>query len=219
LADSLEGDALARAYDARKAHNTVGFSTALRRWGTAILDEARHHNHRVVAVRRVRLEEPVAVYNMTVAKWGNYMLENGVVSRNCDADPDGGHITCLLLTLFYRHMRKMIDEGFLYVCDLPLYRVVRSNGQSQYLKDDDALAEWKKQHPKVRCDVKRFKGLGEMNVDEFAECAMDPSTRRLKRIYVDDYVEAEKLLAALMGEKVEGRKEFLAKALRFTDDD
>lgn len=186
---------------------------------TSVLEEDRHCNHTVVSVRIVHLDQPESLYNMTVLGWGNYMIDNGVVSRNCDADPDGGHITCLLMTLFYKHMRKLVDEGHLYICDLPLYRVVLHNGKSQYLKDDEALENWKSQNPNTRFDVKRFKGLGEMNVDEFEECAMSPNTRRLKRIYVEDYVAAEEILTSLMGEKVESRKEFLLKALRFVEEE
>jgi len=131
-----------------------------------------------------------------------------------DADPDGGHITCLLLALFHKHMHKLISEGHLYVCDLPLFRVTY-RGKSQYLKDDLALDKFRKQYPNQKIEVSRFKGLGEMDVEELAETAMNPKTRILKRVHIEDEHEAGELLQRLMGGDIVGRKEFLAKALRF----
>ena len=131
-----------------------------------------------------------------------------------DADPDGSHIICLLLAFFYKHMRRLIEEGHLYVCDLPLYRVTL-RGKSQYLKDDKALEDFRRQYKGQKIEVSRFKGLGEMDADELAETAMNPKTRRIKRVHIEDEREASRMLECLMGGDIAGRKQFLSKALRF----
>ena len=133
-----------------------------------------------------------------------------------DADVDGGHICCLLLTFFHTFAKKLIEEGHIYVCDLPLYSV-RCQGQSFYLKDDQALADFRKAHQGKKIEVSRFKGLGEMNADELAETAFNVSTRNLKQIFIGDDVEAAQMLNRLMGSDIEGRKEFLAEKLNFNE--
>ena len=134
----------------------------------------------------------------------------------CDADPDGSHISCLLITLFYKFMRKLIEEGHLYLCDLPLYRV-QWKGKSKYLKDDAALDEFKEQHKNVKMEVSRFKGLGEMSVEELEETAIDPSMRVLRKVTIEDDNEASDTIEDLMGNNVTPRKKFLNEVLKFDD--
>lgn len=134
-----------------------------------------------------------------------------------DADPDGGHITCLLLTLFHTCMKSLIEEGHLYICELPLYRVLH-RGKVHYIKDDDELAEFRKAHP-GKLELSRFKGLGEMNEDQLEETAMAPATRRLRLVHIEDAIEAVQMLDCLMGSEVAERKKFLLDALRFTDEE
>jgi DNA gyrase subunit B len=134
----------------------------------------------------------------------------------CDADSDGGHITCLLLTLFHNFMRKLIEEGHVYVADLPLYRAVCQQ-KVHYLKDEEALEEFKNEHPNNKLEITRFKGLGEMDPEPFAELAMNPATRRLKQITLIDQIQAQELLNCLMGDDLVGRKEFLSKYLKFEE--
>jgi len=133
-----------------------------------------------------------------------------------DADPDGGHITCLLMTMFHKFMRKLIEAGHLYVCDLPLFRVT-CRGKSQYIKDAAALDEFKTEHKDARIEVSRFKGLGEMSVDELEETAMNPNTRVLRQVQIEDQIQAREVIDRLMGEDIQARKDFLAKALKFDD--
>ena len=133
-----------------------------------------------------------------------------------DADPDGGHICCLLMAFFYKFMRRLIEGGHLYVCDLPLYRVV-SQGKSKYLKDDAALQDFRNQNNGKKIDVSRFKGLGEMDVDELSETAMNLGTRSLKRVHIADEIFTKGMLERLMGSDIQGRKEFLADALNFEE--
>src|SRR5688572_8351121 len=134
-----------------------------------------------------------------------------------DADVDGAHIRTLLLTLFFRHMRPLIEAGFVYIAQPPLYRVkVRS--KVHYLRDDAALREFQKEHPKVK--PTRFKGLGEMNPKELWETTMNPETRTLLRVDMEDAARAEEVFSILMGDVVADRKAFIqqnASDVRFLD--
>lgn len=135
---------------------------------------------------------------------------------SCDADSDGGHIGCLLFSLFYKFMPQIIENGHLYVCDLPLYRVAM-NTKTYYLKDDKALEEFKTKHSMKKMEISRFKGLGEMNVEDYKELAMAQETRLLKQITVTNAKETQELLEKLMGDDAGGRKEYLMEHLNFHD--
>jgi DNA gyrase subunit B len=134
-----------------------------------------------------------------------------------DADVDGAHIRTLLLTLFFRHMRGIIDAGYVFVAQPPLYRV-KAGSRVHYLKDDTALQAFKEDHPKVQ--PTRFKGLGEMNPPELWDTTMNPQTRRLLRVEMEDAARAEEIFSTLMGDDVADRKAFIqhnAKDVRFLD--
>jgi DNA gyrase subunit B len=134
-----------------------------------------------------------------------------------DADVDGAHIRTLLLTLLFRHMRPLIDFGYVYVAQPPLYRM-KVGSQVHYLKDDAELEEFKKEHPKVK--PTRFKGLGEMNARELWETTMNPETRTLLRVEMEDAARAEEVFETLMGDDVASRKLFIqqnADDVRFLD--
>ena len=134
-----------------------------------------------------------------------------------DADVDGSHIRTLLLTLLFRHMRGLIEAGYVYVAQPPLYRV-KVGAKVHYLKNDAMLEAFKKDHPKVK--PTRFKGLGEMNPGELEETAMNSQTRTLLRVDMEDALRAEEVFSVLMGDDVAERKSFIqrnAKDIRFLD--
>lgn len=129
-----------------------------------------------------------------------------------DADVDGEHITTLMLTLFFRHMKDIIQKGFLYVAQPPLFRIEVSNNESYWVIDEEArdkkLAEIKAAGKEIKT-IQRFKGLGEMQPEQLWNTTMDPATRVLKRINIDEAEEADKVFDMLMGTEVGPRKKFI----------
>ncbi len=124
-----------------------------------------------------------------------------------DADVDGHHISCLLLTFFYRHARQLIENGYVYIAQPPLFKIIKGKN-SFYVRDENTLKEKLKE---IGEDVviQRFKGLGEMDADELRETVMEPETRTLKKITIEDAILADSIFNILMGEEVEPRREFI----------
>ena len=135
-----------------------------------------------------------------------------------DADVDGSHIRILLLTFFYRHMRPLIDEGYVYIAQPPLYKVTRGKTE-KYLYDDEALQAYLAElGPDAKPDIQRYKGLGEMSSEQLWETTMNPETRNMFRVSVKDAIEADQLFTLLMGDQVEPRRDFIEKNAKLVAD-
>ncbi len=136
-----------------------------------------------------------------------------------DADVDGAHIRTLLLTFLFRHMRQLVEAGFVYIAEPPLYRVKHGKNVT-YIKDEAGLKAFRKKLNGKKATINRFKGLGEMNPDQLWETAMDPESRTLVQVGLEDAFDADEIFSTLMGDNVEGRRKFIqrnAKDVRFLD--
>jgi len=126
-----------------------------------------------------------------------------------DADIDGSHIRTLLLTLFYRYLRPMLEKGYIYIAQPPLYRIKKGK-HIEYAYSDEQLKQ-----ATIRlgdgCEIQRYKGLGEMNPDQLWETTVDPEHRTLKRVTIEDAMAADELFSLLMGSEVGPRREFIEK--------
>jgi DNA gyrase subunit B len=142
-------------------------------------------------------------------------LRYGKVVIMTDADVDGEHIKVLLLTFFFRFMPQLIENGNIYVALPPLYRVRKK--KDYYVYSDDELKKLNEKLNVKEGGVTRFKGLGEMSLTQLWDTTMNPKTRKIKKIYIEDAVEADKTFTMLMGDDVQGRKEFIAENAKEAD--
>ena len=132
-----------------------------------------------------------------------------------DADVDGQHIRTLLLTFFFRYMKDLITEGYIYIAQPPLFKVSKGKRHEYAFSDEqrDAFVE----EMGANCDVQRYKGLGEMDPDQLWETTMDPATRTMLRVTLEDAMEADETFSILMGHKVEPRREFIEKNAKYVE--
>jgi DNA gyrase subunit B len=150
-------------------------------------------------------------YNTKNARYGKIIIMT-------DADVDGAHIRTLLLTFFYRHMRQLIDEGMVYIAQPPLYRVARGKEEHYaYTEDERKLLVDRLTGGDARknVNVQRYKGLGEMNPEQLWKTTMDPETRTILKVTMEDAVEADAIFTTLMGDEVEPRRKFIEENARY----
>jgi len=136
-----------------------------------------------------------------------------------DADTDGAHIQVLLLTFFYRYMKPLIDAGKVYIAQPPLYKVTKKGGKNaglRYAWTDEQLHVIMKEFGK-NSELQRYKGLGEMNPEQLWETTMNPESRTLLQVQIEDAAKAERRVTTLMGDKVDPRKRWIIENVDFTE--
>jgi topoisomerase-4 subunit B len=181
---------------------------------------------KVLNTEKARLEEifkneeiNTLIHTIGAGYGANFSVKDinyGKVIIMTDADDDGAHIQCLLLTFFYRYMKPLIEDGHLYIAMPPLYRVQVGNKEN-YAWSNEELKELTK--GKSNYKVSRYKGLGEMNASQLWETTMDPNTRSLVKVNITDVALAEKRVSVLMGDSVEPRKNWIDENVIFTLED
>ena len=160
------------------------------------------------------------IYTIGAGYGSNFDIKDCEYSKGIimsDADEDGGHIQCLLLTFFYRYMKPLIEDGRLFVALPPLFKI--DFGKGKEVKYAYNIEEMQAMTKGKKCEVQRYKGLGEMNADQLCETTMQPGTRTLIRVNIEDAQLAEKRVSVLMGDEVAPRKEWIEENVEFSLED
>jgi DNA gyrase subunit B len=142
----------------------------------------------------------------------------GKVIIMTDADVDGAHIRTLLLTFFFRHMRQLIEEGMVYIAQPPLFRIARGKEEHYVFSEeerDQLMTRMKDGDGKRNINIQRYKGLGEMNAEQLWKTTMDPETRTILQVTLEDAVDADQVFSTLMGDDVEPRRQFIEANARY----
>lgn len=180
---------------------------------------------KVINTEKARMEDILKneeintmIYTIGAGVGSNFDIEDAEYSKviiMTDADDDGAHIQCLLLTFFYRYMKPLIEHGRLFIALPPLFKIT-SGKETKYAY---SVEEMKEIVGNRKCDIQRYKGLGEMNADQLASTTMNPATRTLIKVNIDDALLAEKRVSVLMGDNVEPRKNWIEENVEFSLED
>ena len=135
-----------------------------------------------------------------------------------DADVDGSHIRILMLTFFYRFMPKLIENGYVYIAQPPLYKITRGKTEKYVYSDEQLQAYLKELGEGAKPDIQRYKGLGEMSAEQLWETTMNPATRSMYKVTISDAIAADEMLTLLMGDDVEPRREFIEQNAKLVAD-
>jgi DNA gyrase subunit B len=158
------------------------------------------------------------VYDFSVETDENFIAGmGGLCCHNTDADVDGAHIRTLLLTFFYRQLRPLIEQGYVYIAMPPLYRIQQSKDE-YYLWTDEQMREKMAElraNGKAKPSLQRYKGLGEMNPEQLWTTTMNPETRKLQQVSIDDAASADHTFSTLMGDAVEPRRKFIERNAKY----
>jgi DNA gyrase subunit B len=136
----------------------------------------------------------------------------------CDADVDGSHIQTLILTFFFRYMKEMIEHGYIYIATPPLYLVKKGKDEVYCWNEDQRDREVERLKGAGKdssVGIQRYKGLGEMNAEQLWSTTMNPETRTLRQVTIDDSAEADRIFSMLMGDEVPPRREFIEKNAKY----
>ena len=142
-------------------------------------------------------------------------IRYGKVIIMADADVDGSHIRTLLLTFFFRYMRPLVENGNVYLAQPPLYKLSRKGMKDVYCYTDEQLEQHLAELGRDGMNIQRYKGLGEMNPEQLWETTMNPATRTLVQVTMDDAVKADEIFTVLMGDEIAPRREFIEKNAKF----
>ena len=140
----------------------------------------------------------------------------------CDADVDGSHIETLILTFFFRHMKELIEKGYIYIATPPLYLVKKGKKQEYAWNDeerDKLIAEMKGSGTDSSVGIQRYKGLGEMNASQLWDTTMNPEFRTLRQITIESVIESDRTFSMLMGDEVPPRREFIEQNAKYANID
>jgi DNA gyrase subunit B len=140
----------------------------------------------------------------------------------CDADVDGSHIETLILTFYFRYMKELIEQGYIYIATPPLYLVKKGNKQEYAWNEeqrDMLIEQFKGAGAESSVNVQRYKGLGEMNAEQLWETTMNPNNRTLRQVTIENAAECDRIFSMLMGDEVPPRREFIEKNAKYANID
>ena len=204
------------SYTEYKGKRTISYDNILRHFDSYedAYEYGKNFNHKIIDIEIINSDEDV--YCMNVDKYHNFLLDAGIFVKNCDADSDGAHIRTLLITLFYKYFRPMIEEGRLYAVEPPLYKATKYiKGQpdiKMYYSQDEIDKDRKNLEG---YEIQRYKGLGEMDKEEAYNAITNRDTHKLVQVQLGDAEEAEKAIRTLMSGDSDLRKDWIEEYIDF----